>query len=61
MARPKGKKNDPFRRQLPFKQSEVERAIRGARAQNFDVSRIEIKTPNGGTITLVAAAQVALF
>jgi hypothetical protein len=54
MARPRGKKNDPLRRQLPFKQSEIERAIRGARAQGFNVSRIEIE-PRTGKISIVAA------
>ncbi len=58
MARPKGKTNDPNRRQLPFKQSEVERAIRAARAEDFNVTRIEIKTASGW-IALVAQPTVA--
>jgi hypothetical protein len=54
MARPKGSKTNPLRRQLPFKQSEIERAIRGARSQGFNVSRIEIE-PRTGKIAIVAA------
>ncbi len=53
MARPKGSKSNPLRRQLPFKQSEVERAIRGARAQGLSVCRIDIE-PRSGKISIVA-------
>jgi hypothetical protein len=54
MARPKGSKTNPNRKRLPFKQSEIERAIRGARAQGLNVGRIEIE-PRSGKISIVAA------
>ena len=55
MARPKGSKSNPLRRQLPFKQSEVERAIRGAQARGIAVGRIEVETRGGTKIAIIPA------
>ena len=51
MARPKGSKNNPNRRQLPFRQSEIERAMRAAKAQGLSVGRIDIN-PRTGVISV---------
>ena len=42
MARPRGRKSDPNRPSLRFKQSEVERAIRAAQAMRLPIGRIEM-------------------
>ena len=47
MARPKGRKNDPSRPALRFKQSEIERAIRAAQTMQLPIGRIEIDPATG--------------
>ncbi len=42
MARPRGSKTNPNRTRLPFKQSEIERAIRGVRSMGLPIDRVEI-------------------
>ena len=59
MARPKGAKSNPDRRHLPFKQSEVERALRAAEARGISVGRIEVETRGGTKISIIPAAAVA--
>jgi hypothetical protein len=51
MARPKGVRNNPFRQRLPFRQSEIERALRAARRQGVTVTRIDIE-PRTGKISI---------
>lgn len=42
MGRPKGSKTNPFKTPLPFKQSEIERAIRSVQARDLPIHHIEI-------------------
>lgn len=44
------------RRPLPFKQADVLRAVKGARAAGMDLGRVEID-PSTGRIVLVAAGK----
>lgn len=47
MGRPKGRRNDPSRPRLRFKQSEIERAIRAAQTMRLLIGRIEIDPATG--------------
>ena len=58
MARPKGKSNKGSHWKLPFRQSEIERAVRAAKAQGFSIGRIDIE-PRTGKISIVAAPEGA--
>jgi hypothetical protein len=51
MVRPKGSKSNPNRKPLPFKQTDIERAIKGVEARRLPIHRIEID-PNTGKITI---------
>jgi hypothetical protein len=51
MPRPLGKKNNPNHPRLPFKQSEIERAIRAVKAMGLQVGKIEVE-PVTGRITI---------
>jgi hypothetical protein len=53
MARPRGRRNDPSRPGLRFKQSEIERCIRAAQTMRLPIARIEID-PATGRITITA-------
>jgi hypothetical protein len=55
MPRPKGKKNNPNHPRLPFKQSEIERAIRAVKAMGLRVGKIEVE-PLSGKITITPGA-----
>ena len=57
MGRPKGRKNDPSRLGLRFKQSEIERAIRAAQTMQLPIGRIEID-PASGRITITTGQSV---
>lgn len=51
-GRPKGSKNNPDRKFLLFRQSELERSIRAMKAQGLTVGRIEID-PRSGKFVIV--------
>jgi hypothetical protein len=58
LGRPRGSKNNPNRKILPFRQSEVERAIRGVQARGLTVARIDIE-PRLGKISVVPGPPLA--
>jgi hypothetical protein len=47
MARPKGSKNNPDRKRLPFRQSEIERGIRAVEAMGLSVHSVELDPQTG--------------
>lgn len=51
MPRPKGSKTNPNRKRMPFKQSEVERAIKGVQAKKLPISAVEVD-PHTGKIKI---------
>ena len=51
MPRPLGKKNNQNRPRLPFRQSEIQRAIRAFKAMGLTVGKIEVE-PVSGKITI---------
>ena len=51
-GRPKGAKNNPNRTRLPFKLTEIARAIRGVQAMGLSVVRIDVN-PAAGTFSIV--------
>jgi hypothetical protein len=50
MARPLGSKTDPNRKRMPFKQSEVERAIKAVEARKLPISAVEINPTTGAIL-----------
>ena len=50
-GRPKGAKSNPNRLRIPFKQSEIVRAIKSVKSMGLPIERIEIH-PTTGTITI---------
>ena len=57
MGRPKGAKSDPNRKPLQFKQTEVQRAIRGVQAQGLPVHRVDVD-PRSGLISIMAGPAI---
>jgi hypothetical protein len=59
MSRPKGVKNNPHRKRLPFKQSEIERGIRAVEAMGLQVHSVELD-PQTGKIHIGTAPTAAV-
>ena len=53
-GRPKGAKNNPNRRPLPFKQRDVSRALSGVMSRGLSIEKIEIH-PSTGAITITTS------
>jgi hypothetical protein len=60
MPRPKGKKNNPKRERLPFKQSDIERAVRAAQNMDLQISSVEIDPRTGKFKISTAAADASV-
>jgi hypothetical protein len=58
LGRPPGRKDNPFRTPMPFKRSEVSRAIRGVINQGLEIERVEVN-PRTGLITITPRPSVA--
>lgn len=50
-GRPRGSKTNPNRKKMPFKQSEVERAIKGVQARNLPIAAVRVD-PHTGKIDI---------
>jgi hypothetical protein len=56
MARPEGSKNNPNRRPMPFKQSEVARVVRAVESRGLNVRRVDVE-PRTGKISILTGSD----